>query len=218
MLEDTLTYRKQAAWVLMLLFPVLSVLYLFGPDNTPFLGTVSNFLIKQNNTSIIGGCFLGFYVFIAFCYKGYDWKDKVVMKISGSSCIGTIIFETTRSLWIDIPGGIGVFNLPKKVSMVLHIICGGIFYISLIVITAYNFTRKDSNPTEKKLLRNKVYIVCAILQVIFFAGQFVCMAFSVKGNYSTTVKICTSLVNALFLITAGFAWFVKGGGIKKLND
>lgn len=151
------------------------------------------------------------FVGVLFCaglflstYVGYDWRDKLINILSGIFAIGIAVFPcgaTNDEI-------VGMFSLPVKVSQVIHIICAGLFFALLAVNILWLFRQTSGELTDRKKLRNKIYLICGIgiLSAILVMGLN-----SIFGWFGFLGWICEFFMLEFF----GIAWIIKSNAILK---
>lgn len=205
-----LTIRRLVG-TLGIIFPVL--LIIFG-----------NYL---NNCSTIQESLSAYYhtnardVFVAvmiitgtlfFTYRGYDYTDSILANLAGISAFGIALFPTSSK-------NISCLISNTYENPLIHYIFAGTFFITLIIFTLFQFTKKSINslPTSRKKIRNKIYIFCGIVMIIslllIVIHKFGTKQISVTLNLE---KQFTFYMEWIFLIAFGISWLIKGKAI--LND
>lgn len=196
--------RKALGWLCILLAPLSLIFgFMFYSYNEPdFWNSISATYYATSKIWMIGLLFTTTVFFL--CYKGYDWKDRMLTDISGVSAFGIICFPCNDKL----VERTGLLNLPTNVSHIIHCIFASILFISFAVMILFQFTKGGS--TEKKKVRNNIYKVCGFGIVLFMLFQVIS---SILGIGWMTI------VNESFMLTFfGIAWLVKGEQFKRLRD
>lgn len=193
--------------ILGFLLPV-SVLFGFitAPYNSPnFWWSISATYYSRANVFMIG--LLTLVAFFFFCYRGYDLSDRIVARISGVSallvcwmpCAADVATETT-----------GWMNFPTNISHIIHCISAGVLFGSFAWMIRFNFRKGSFLETERKKLRNKIYLVASKIILVFMLAQ---VATSMLG-----VGWATIINETIMLWAFSFAWLVKGGAFKRFAD
>lgn len=133
----------------------------------------------------LGGCGV-FFLFVS----GYDWKEKLLMRICGL-CM----------LLIGLCGCLSKFSL-------VHDICAIVLFSTLGFISFWSFTRIKGHRTLEKIKRNKIYEICGLLIWIFLISVVV---FSILGK---SIMISESLLFWSFAT----AWSIQGQFYSSLKD
>ena len=143
---------------------------------------------------------------VLMCYDGYDKFDSLITTISGVFGLCIVLFPCNCAVAGDY---VGFFQLPVKVSSVLHCSSAVIFFCLLAYNDLFLFTKHSGEEvTEKKLQRNTVYIVCGIGMLLAMVLMPLPISFPAK----------TWWVEMFALSFFGFSWLTKGGAIPFLND
>lgn len=142
---------------------------------------------------------------VLMCYDGYDLQDNLVTTLSGVFGIMIVLFPCNCSL---APEHIGFFQLPCSLSSKVHCTSAVIFFILLAYNSLFLFTKSHGQKTQKKRLRNTVYVVCGIGMLSAMILMPLPVSFPAK----------TWWVEMLALTFFGISWLVKGGAFKFLND
>lgn len=109
---------------------------------------------------------LGASSFLLFSYKGYERQDDIVYSLAGIFGICICLFPTeVKSLHLDY---VGTFQLPVKVSEILHCTSAITFFVLLAYGSLFLFTKGDVNPTKNKKIRNIIFRVCGIGMILSF--------------------------------------------------
>ena len=146
-----------------------------------------------------------------FSYICYDWKDRVVTIIESISAIGIVIFSCATD---GLVGSVGLFHLPFGISNIFHCIFATVLFLAFGFQITFLFTKSTENPTEKKLVRNKIYKICGIIIFVFCIIQFVTSIF----NFIPYWFPMTWLNEFVMLVAFGVAYLIKSESIGKLND
>ena len=92
-------------------------------------------------------------------YKGYDWKDDLILTAAGICGIGICVFPCK----VDYSNVlVGPFLIPKEISSTIHLVFAVVFFALLSINSIFLFTKGSDNPTPNKKKRNIIYIVCGI--------------------------------------------------------
>lgn len=145
-------------------------------------------------------------------YKGEDPEDYYASTIAGVSSLLLLLFPTD-----NLSNEFKTVNVTiLKVSdfrMYFHFICAGIFLLSLAYMSAFLFTKSDlpaQSRGKKKIMRNRIYRICAFLIVVAIVAIIVCKQFFpvIYDTYPITFWMEVLAVEAF-----GFSWLVKGKSI-----
>ena len=156
---------------------------------------------------------------VLMSYKGYNLLDHVVTSISGLFGIMIVLFPCSCPM-AEGDTLVGFFQLPAKVSDIIHCTSAVLFFILLAFNSLFLFTQGESqkntngeagqkqNLSKEKRIKNIIFRVCGIgmlsvmilipLPIQFFAKIFV--------------------VEAIALTFFGIGWLVKGEVFGLLAD
>jgi cell division protein FtsW (lipid II flippase) len=211
LIHSYLALRKSVGLIGILLpFTLMIGLFLFFHADR-ILNSISRYYYSGMRDVLVGAL-CGIALFLFF-YRGYDnWKkinwDKWITSICGFLAIGIAFFPGTETGPIDWIGTV-------------HFICAISFFILLACYSIFVFTRKASNPTKQKLIRNRIYVVCGVVMIASL------IAIAIYYKFFQTENSKSSFVfwgESIALIAFGISWLTKGGGISpdkaisNLND
>lgn len=138
-------------------------------------------------------------------YTGYDKHDNHMSNIACALAIGVALFPTDPGE--DITSLVGI----------LHIVFAAGFFLTLIYIAAFLFTKTDPehDPTPQKMYRNMVYVTCAVIMgvCIVSIGVF----YLLPKEVATEAKLYDPIfyLEAIAVIAFGISWLTKGESIFK---
>ena len=211
--KSMIMQRRVLGILCIILAPASIIFGLFGLDVNPnyWYTSVSATYWSSSKELMIGLLFTTSVFF--FSYKGYDWKDRVCSIVQAICALGVILFPVRPQIYF---GRTGLFLLPESVSNTLHLITSGALFFTFAINILCLFTIGSNEPTEKKLLRNKIYRTCGILILV---GS----AFIALGGFPPFNKIpkwfpYTMICEFVLLSSFGFAYLVKSEAINKFND
>ena len=187
-----LALRKAVGWIGILLpFTLLFGKYLL------FGGVFIERSISHYYHSDMGDVFVGALCAIAlflFFYSGFDKWDNWAGNIAGLLAIGVAWFPTTASGPSDAAGKI-------------HGACAASLFLVLTVFSLFLFTKKAPNPTPRKLMRNKIYIICGLIMAVCIISMVLYYQFF----HSPDSKSCFVFVGeTVALVAFGVSWLTKG--------
>lgn len=139
-----------------------------------------------------------------FCisYVGYCKSEKILTRIMAIGFM-VVAMQICNSEYVNL-NQVGLFGLTPEISNILHCIGAVVGFGAMYIWIAFFFTRGVPEPTPRKLVRNKVYVVCAIMME---CG----IAYFVLGTLGFAGKHSVFIAEELMLIPAGFALIVKSG-------
>ena len=138
---------------------------------------------------------------VLMTYDGYSTIDNVITTISGVFGLLIVLFPCNVG-WLDNSARVGFFQLPIKASAIVHNISAAVFFCLLAFNSLFLFTKHGEEMTDRKRLRNKIYIACGIGMVISLI-----LIVALQRLAGWWVLIGEILALQFF----GFAWLVKGG-------
>jgi len=142
---------------------------------------------------------------VLMCYDGYDKWDSFVTTISGVFGLCIVLFPCKCNVSME---HVGYFQLPVKVSNILHCISAMMFFILLAYNDIFLFTKHEETMTSKKKIRNMVYIICGIGML----SAMILIPLPIHFNAKTW------WVEMVALTFFGISWLTKGEVFKFLND
>lgn len=206
-----LTLRKTIGW-LGILLPAAMILgnAVFGHCYT-IQSSVSHYYYTLTG-NLLTGILCAVALFL-IAYKGYNRLDQRASALAG--CLALLIaffptdLQTMAAPGTDRPACV-IFTLPDHVLRnAVHYAGAGGFFLTLAYISWFLFTKGEDNPTEEKLLRNRVYRTCSLVIVtaVLLIGLY--------GIFGETGDAISRLKPVFFLewaalLAFGIAWLVKG--------
>jgi hypothetical protein len=157
------------------------------------------------------GCLCAVGLFL-FSYKGYEKKDKIAGKLACLFAV-TIAFSPTGG-----PDASSACNFLHRNSnslmSTIHDISAALFFLTLAYFSLFLFTIKSGNPTDRKLMRNKIYKICGY--TILLCILFLCVYFNIK-ELRVALKDYKPVfvMETIALWAFGFSWLTKGEAILK---
>lgn len=194
--EQTYSYlalRNTVGWIGILL-PFVLMLggnLIFGEEIPLF--DISMYYYTGMRDLFVGAlCAIGLFLFF---YRGYDQWDNLAGDIAGFSAFCIAWFPTTK---------IG----PQDWAGKIHFVAAGVFFATLAFFSLFLFTRKGSDPSHRKLLRNRIYLSCGIVLFICAAAIFFYFTFFTGCLPDTRFVFWAE---TLALVAFGISWLTKGG-------
>ncbi len=195
-LKQTYSYlalRKAVGWIGILLPVVLPLgaTVIFG-ENT-IRNNISLYYYSGMRDVLVGAlCSIALFLFF---YKGYDKWDNLAATLAGFFALGIAFFPT-------VPSG------PYNISATVHLICAAIFFSILAAMSIFLFTRLKPGPTKRKMIRNKIYVICGLAMIVSMAGVLLFLLFFSEKRPESTFIFWGETVT---LIAFGVSWLTKGG-------
>jgi len=211
--KSMLMQRRILGTLCILLGPCSLLFGLFGlGTNYPnWYWSISD-TYYANSRMFIMGLLFAISVFF-FAYKGYDKHDRVVALIEAICAIIIVAFpcdplqpEVTKT---------GLFNLPVKLSQIIHASAAFIMFIAYGYNVLFLFTKNKGEKTAKKKLRNIIYIVSGIIIFICVVLQAVYVVNLLKIPESVPFTMINEIV---MLFAFGGAYLIKSEALKCFND
>lgn len=153
-------------------------------------------------------CVLGAFL---LSYNGYDLQDTIVSKLAGVFAILIALFPAKGpSVWSPCD----VLQTHSSAdSDTVHSIATALFFVALIYMSLFLFTKDGGAPTPQKLKRNVVYRICGftMLGSIIFLG--ICDLVHIPESWKAWDPIL--VFETVALIAFGVSWLTKGEAILK---
>lgn len=188
-----LALRKAVGWIGILLPVVLPLggIIFFGDKG--IRENISVYYYSGMRDIFVGAlCSIALFLFF---YKGYNKLDNIAASLAGFFALGIAFFPT-------VPDG------PYNIAATIHFISAATFFVILAGMSIFLFTRKKTEPTKRKLLRNKIYIICGFIMAAPMAAILIFMMFFAKQHPgSRLVFWCETIA----LLAFGVSWLTKGG-------
>lgn len=165
--------------------------------------SISDYYGTQLRDIFVGFMFvLGFFL---FTYKGYRcegkgllYNDNFFANLGGAFALGVALFPTTSS---------------NVIVRNIHLISAALLFAVFTYFCLVIFRRGVAveNRSEMKKLRNKFYLWCGILIILFVAAaglSFILMTEETR-NKTDIIFYCETIALWAF----GFSWLIKGEAI-----
>ncbi len=188
-----LTLRKAVGWIGILLPFVLmfGVFLIFKGEIV--LNTISLYYYSGMRDVFVGAiCSIALFLFF---YKGYDKWDDRTATLAGFFAVGIALFPTVE-------------QKPYNWVAIVHFICAAYFFLILAGYSLFIFTRKEANPTKRKLARNRIYIICGIVMLTCLIAIMLFFVFFETGHPQSDFVFWAE---TLALVAFGVSWLTKGG-------
>ena len=141
---------------------------------------------------------------VLMCYKGYSLLDHSISALAGIFGLMIVLFPCECPAADDI---VGFFQLPVKISNIIHCASAVVFFLLLSYMSLCQFT-KGSNDTPNKRVKNIIFKICGIGMLCALALMIIPVDFFAK----------TFIVEAIALTFFGVSWLVKGEFLGILSD
>ena len=171
------------------------------------LGSLSGYYYSPVRNIFVGAqCAIGLFL---IAYVGYDLGDRLVTDAAGVFAVGVALFPTKPT--IASPPSVAcqtVAQLSTREQVVgdIHVVFAGLTFVFMAWM-ALRFTNTDKAPYPQKLLRNRIYLICAIVIAVCLVALVVTslLPASVKGGFPWIL-----LWESVGIFAFGVSWFVKG--------
>ena len=188
-----LALRKAVGWIgLLLPFVLMFGVFLI------FKGEIIQKSISHYYHTGMSDVFVGALCAVAlfmFFYSGHDKWDDWAGNIAGLFAIGVAWFPATDVGQSDLTG-------------IIHFTCAALFFLTLALFSLFLFTRKGSNPTQQKLARNKVYVICGLIMITCLVAIAIYLNFIQNNNHGSGFVFWAETIA---LVAFGVSWLTKGG-------
>lgn len=141
---------------------------------------------------------------VLMCYKGYSTKDHVISALAGLFGLMIVLFPCDCPAANDI---VGFFQLPVKISHIIHCASAVAFFLLLSYMSLCQFTQ-GKDGTRNKHIKNIIFKICGIGMLASLALMVIPVEFFAK----------TFIVEAIALTFFGISWLVKGEFLGLLSD
>jgi hypothetical protein len=154
---------------------------------------------------VLVGTLCAFGIFL-LTYKGYTKVDKIASNLAGLCAICVALFPTGENSDLQC----SLFKLASsEFRTSIHYGSAAIFFIILAYISFFLFTKSSGHKTRQKIIRNRIYRVCAIVIVLSILLIFIYDNVpSITEKYSIYKPVFCLESVALFAF--GFSWLIKG--------
>jgi hypothetical protein len=204
---DSYIWLRQTLGILGILLPWLDLLFgtVFGVGNPRHWNNSISSTYYANSGIIFTGLMIAVGLFL-ITYRGYDMGDRMTCTISGIFGMTLAIFPNDcldGRLW-------NLFMLPKEVTNIVHSISALIFFLALIYMIVFRFTKGDTSDFSKRR-RNIIYRICGGGMALSFLAFIVCSLLKIAPWNMLFFS------EALALFFFGVAWLVKGKSLERVG-
>lgn len=155
--------------------------------------------------------------FFLFTYKGYDKKDNLLCNVAGIAAL-LIAFCPTYAHPLTNCMNESMLTNQSALMGKIHLAAAATFFILIIQISMFQFTKGSSKTPEKKM-RNLIYRGCGM--VIFISLLIIALYFLyLEKEYPFLTKYKPVFwLETIALFAFGISWLVKGDTLfKDSND
>ncbi|NLV18156.1 MAG: DUF998 domain-containing protein [Bacteroidetes bacterium] len=197
-LKQTYSYlalRKAVGWIgITLPFILRSGIALFCKEED-IPKTISLYYHSCMRDVFVGAmCAIALFLFF---YKGYEKKDNIAANLAAICALGIAFFPTCESK-------------PYDQSAIIHLISAALFFLVLSFFSISLFTQRGPDPTNRKLIRNRIYKICGIIMI---ACMLIIMIFLLYGEERFPDSMFIYYAETIALTAFGISWLTKGGQI-----
>jgi hypothetical protein len=170
--------------------------------------SISGYYYSPVRNIFVGAlCALGLFL---IAYVGYDLGDRLVTDAAGLFALGVALFPTsptTASHPSVACQTVAAVSTREQVVGGLHLASAGLMFVFLAWM-ALRFTSTDKPSYRRKVLRNRIYVICAIVIIVCLvaAGITSLLPTSVKADFPWWLF----LYEAVAILAFGVSWSVKG--------
>ncbi len=147
---------------------------------------------------------------VLMSYKGYSLLDHVITSLSGVFGIMIVLFPCNCPMVTD-ETLVGFFQLPARISDIIHCTAAVIFFILLAFNSIFLFTKdgndKNQELSKQKKIKNFIFRVCGV-------GMLGGMALVLFPTFDAQIFIAEAIALTFF----GISWLVKGEVFGLLAD
>ena len=200
--------RKTVGWIAIAL-PFVVVTFIWFTDRC-FQNSISAYYYTSLRDVFVGAlCSIGIFLIACVGYK----DDRIPSMFAGALSF-IVAFSPTSIPKCDS----GKYScqttataLPFPHSNVVHGIAASLLFLTLAYFCLVLFRRKDVVTTSRKLIRNKVYLVCGLIIVAALATfGLVEVLHAIGAIHTIRPRNFLFYTETICLLAFGFAWIVKG--------
>jgi hypothetical protein len=155
--------------------------------------SISEYYDTEMRDVLVGVLFtIGWFL---FAYKGYDRRDDVAGDLACAFALGIALFPITST---------------RTATRVVHLFSATCLFLVLAYFSIVLF-RKTKSPgvmTQKKRVRNRIYLWCGIAILACIGGIVLYAALPPSPALAALEPVFW--LEALALVAFGVSWFVKG--------
>ncbi|WP_228520824.1 hypothetical protein [Flavobacterium sp. HJJ] len=212
-LTNSLTLRKIIG-IMGMALPLLlfGVLYLDNGLQYPLESISHYYYTRAGSIFVIVLSLLAFFLIV---YKGKEPADFYISLSAGIFALLAVLFPTSNITDIcgDPAKKYAVTILPvSNFRMYFHYTMAALFFICLSYMCFFLFTKSNMEPSKrgsKKILRNRIYRICAVLMFLAILVPFAGLLKIIPSYYFSKYPL-TFWMETLAVESFGFAWLVKG--------
>jgi hypothetical protein len=184
---------------------------IYNPTNS-FKTSISDYYYSTVGELLTGTlCAVAMFM---FCYHGHKKRkgefglsDNLLTNLIGIFAIGVAVFPTHSETCIQ--DNIRTYLSSTQIGNI-HFILAALFFVSLAAMSIINFRRTDDINLFGKRDNHQIYLYCGVAILICIGLIFIYMKWIVGQSEWLDNLRPTFWLEALALISFGFAWLVKG--------
>ncbi len=178
---------------------VIGKILLQGPGIEP---SISDYYYTVMGDVFVGVlCAIGVFL---LSYRGYEKADDIAGNLACIFIVGVALFPTTPSQ---------VLSHTQEIIGYIHYGFAAAFFLTLayFCLVLFRKTNPSKPMTQRKIWRNRVYVVCGYL-ILLCIALLACYGLWFHGTVIDRFDPVFWL-ESIAVITFGFSWFVKGEGL-----
>ena len=204
-----LTLRKTIGLLGLALPVVLAVggLLIFDPPGLQ--RSISAYFYTNISQVFVGTLWaIGFFL---LSYKGYGRADAIAGDLGCIFAVGMTLFPTRPEI---------VVSSKDVLFGQIHLAFAALFFLTLIFFSVFLFTKTDPSktPSEKKLLRNRVYRACGYAMALCILLIVIYYRLPPKNALLFEPYNPVFWLEAIAIAAFGISWLTKGEAILKDED
>ena len=156
-------------------------------------GSVSGYYYSPARNIFVGAlCALGLFL---IAYVGYDLGDRLISATPRAASPPSVTCQTVAQL-----------STREQVVGDMHLVSAALMFVFLAWM-AIRFTNTDKPPSPHKLLRNRIYQICAIVILACLVAAVITTFLPASAK---ALLPWLFLWEAVAIFAFGTSWFVKG--------
>jgi hypothetical protein len=208
MVLSFLALRRSVGVLGVLLPAVLPLGVLVLGSSTAFQDSISAYSDTVMRGVLVGVLFaIGVFLFSYIGYapssdsKPYDLSDNRAGDLAGAFAIGVALFPSTSD---------------NSLVTTIHFVSAAGLFLTLAYFSLHLFRKTEGRLTPEKLTRNKVYLASGVTILVCIALVPIYNLLPEDNGIASMKPVFW--LESLALWAFGLAWFVKGEGLRRLND
>lgn len=180
--------------------------------NTSFKSSISHYYYTT-----VGGVFTGVLSAVAlfmFCYRGYPQRDEEIIpsdsfmtNLAGICALGIAIFPTSSDFCIG--DNVRTF-ISSEIMGYVHYIFAGFFFITLSLISLFNFRRTAKVEDFGKMPSHNFYKYSGLVMLTCLGLLLTCYIWLYEAYPQLETYCTTFILESIALLAFGLSWLKKG--------